>query len=279
MIRKLTNSKAVFRLIKSRLTLDDPDEAHAIALAIMEKYYGFNLTDILSGKDVENIDFSLIIERINQHEPIQYILGEAVFYGRKFKVNSSVLIPRPETELLVQEVINENFVSPRILEIGTGSGCIAIALKLEIPASQVYSLDISENAISVAKENAAALKAEVEFIHKDFLQDFSIEPFDVIVSNPPYIKESEKTSMRPNVLEHEPHQALFVPNEDPLLFYKAIASKSKSLLKPGGKIFVEINEQFGEAIKELFENTSFHQVEIIKDFDDKHRIVTATYSY
>src|SRR5437879_13157027 len=119
MIEKLTNSKAVFQSIKSRLTLNDPDEVHAIALAMMEKYYGLTLTDILAERKIEGIDFSQIIERLNHHEPLQYILGEAVFYGRKFKVNPSVLIPRPETELLIREVVKQNFTSPRILDIGT----------------------------------------------------------------------------------------------------------------------------------------------------------------
>jgi len=275
MIRKLTNSKAVFQSIKSQLRLDDPDEVHAIALAIMEKYYGLALAGILSEKTIDEIDFSQIIERLNRHEPLQYILGEAVFYGRKFKVNPSVLIPRPETELLIQEVVMQNFTSPRILDVGTGSGCIAITLKLEIPKAEIYGLDISTSALSVAEENANALKADVKFIQRDFLKDFSTEPFDVVVSNPPYIKESEKESMRTNVLKYEPHLALFVSNDDPLLFYKAIALKSKTLLSPCGKIFVEINEQYGKKVKELFEQSRLNRVTIIKDLDGKDRLVSA----
>src|SRR5258708_29712860 len=275
MIRKLTNSKAVFQSIKSQLTLDDPDEVHAIALAIMEKYYGFALADILSEKTIDEIDFSQVIERLNRHEALQYILGEAAFYGRKFKVNPSVLIPRPETELLIQEVVKQNFTSSRILDVGTGSGCIAITLKLEIPKAEIYGLDISMSALSVSEENANALKADVKFIQIDFLKDFSTEPFDVVVSNPPYIKESEKESMRTNVLKYEPHLALFVPDNDPLLFYKAIALKSKTLLSPRGKIFEKINEQYGKKVKELFEQSRLNRVTIIKHLDGKDRLVSA----
>lgn len=277
MNRKLSNSKAVFQSIKSRLKLNESDDIQAIALAIMEKYYGFTLTDILAEKKIEEVDFSHIIERLHQHEPIQYILGETDFYGRRFKVSPSVLIPRPETEWLIHELMKEKFTSPGILDIGTGSGCIAITLQLEIPDAKIYGLDISASALAIAKQNAETLKADIKFIQSDFLLDFSIEPLDAIVSNPPYIKESEKASMKPNVLEHEPHQALFVPDDDPLRFYKAIASKSKALLKPDGKIFVEINEQLGNEVKLLFERSGLYSVHIIKDLDGKDRIVTATY--
>jgi len=276
---KSTNSKAVFHDIKSKLKLDEPEEAHAIALALMEKYYDFTLTDILSEKEIEIKNLDEIIARLNQHEPLQYVLGDAEFFGRKFIVNPSVLIPRPETELLVYEVLKMKLKSPRILDIGTGSGCLAITLNLEIPNSKVYAIDVSQNSLDTAIINSKKLGADVSFLPNDFLKNIpSIDPVEVIVSNPPYIRNSEKTSMSSNVLNYEPHLALFVSDRDPLIFYQAIASKSKTLLKPFGKIFVEINESFGNEVKELFKSHGLEEVKIIKDLDGKDRIVTASKS-
>jgi len=273
---KPTNSKAVFQEIKSKLTLDDPEEVHAIALALMEKYFGLTLTDVLSEKEIEFQDLSTITTRLNQREPLQYVLGEAEFYGRKFLVNSSVLIPRPETELLVREILEIKLNAPRILDIGTGSGCIAIMLNLEILSSKVYAVDVSQNALDIASTNSKKLGADVSFLLLDFLKDsLLLDPVDLVVSNPPYVRNSEKELMKSNVLNYEPHEALFVPNDDPLLFYKAIALKSKTLLKVGGKVFVEINETFGNEVKDLFQSSGFSEVKIIKDLDGKDRIVTA----
>jgi len=273
---KITNSKAVFQDIKSKLTLDDSEEIHAVALALMGNYYNLTLTDILAEKEIETLNLSSVIARLNQHEPLQYILGEADFYGRKFKVSPSVLIPRPETELLIREVLKIEIKAPRILDIGTGSGCIAITLNLEIPNSKICAVDVSQLALETAKENSKKLASTVKFIYTDFLKDnLDLEPFDMVVSNPPYVRETEKQSMKPNVLNYEPHLALFVPDSDPLLFYKAIASKSKSLLKPNGKIFVEINEKFAGEIKDLFVSSGFKEIKIIQDLDGKDRIVIA----
>jgi release factor glutamine methyltransferase len=273
---KPTNSKAVFHKIKSKLTLGDPEEVHAIALALMEKYFGLTLTDILSEKEIEFQDFTEIITRLNQHEPLQYILEEAEFFGRKFIVNPSVLIPRPETELLVREVLKIKINAPRILDVGTGSGCIAITLNLEIPNSKVYAIDVSQNALNTANANSKKLGVNVSFILHDFLNDsLQLETVDLIVSNPPYVRNSEKEMMKSNVLNYEPHQALFVSDRDPLIFYKAIASKSKTLLNTSGKVVVEINENFGNEVKDLFESNGFKEVKIIKDLDGKDRIVVA----
>lgn len=273
---KTANSKAVFQEIKSNLALDDADEIQAVALSLMEKYYGLTLTDILSEKKVEFQDLSTFITRLNQHEPLQYVIGEAYFFGRKFLVNPSVLIPRPETELLVHEILKVKSTALRILDVGTGSGCIAITLGLEMPGSKVYAIDISENALDTAKTNARKLGAEVTFFPVDFLQQsVELQPVDVIVSNPPYVRSSEKEGMKSNVLIYEPHQALFVSDEDPLTFYKAIASKSKALLRASGKVFVEINEKFGEEVTPLFLSAGFKHVEIIRDLDGKDRIVAA----
>lgn len=273
---KATNSKEVFHEIKSKLTLDDQEEVHAIALALMEKYFGLILTDILSEKEIEFQDLSNIITRLNHHEPLQYVIGEAEFFGRKFLVNPSVLIPRPETELLIREVLKMEIVAPRILDIGTGSGCIAITLDLEIPNSKVYAIDVSQNALTTANANSKKLKADVSFFLHDFLNDpLQLDPVDLIVSNPPYVRDSEKELMKSNVLNFEPHEALFVPEDDPLLFYKAITLKSKTLLKTGGRVFVEINENFGNEVKDLFQSSKFNEVKIIKDLDGKDRIVIA----
>jgi len=274
---KRTNSKAVFHEIKSKLTLDDPEEVHAIALALMEKYFGLTLTDILSEKEIEFQAFDKTIARLNQYEPLQYILGEAEFFGRNFIVSPSVLIPRPETELLVQEVLKMKLNAPRILDVGTGSGCIAITLSLEIPNSKVYAIDVSQNALDIANANSKKLRADVSFMLLDFLNDYnSFEPVDLIISNPPYVRNSEKELMKSNVLNFEPHEALFVPDTDPLLFYKAIVMKSKTLLNTGGKVLVEINEIFGNEVKDLFESYGFKEAKIIKDLDGKDRIVVAS---
>ncbi|HTH54863.1 MAG TPA: peptide chain release factor N(5)-glutamine methyltransferase [Cyclobacteriaceae bacterium] len=275
MNRKLSNSKVVFQSIKSRLTLPDQDEVQAVALAIMEKHFGLSLTQILSEKQIENLDFSETIRRVNGHEPLQYIFGEADFYGRKFKVDPSVLIPRPETELLIREALSHHFPAPRILDVGTGGGCIAITLQLEIPNAKVTALDVSEQALTVAKKNAKALNADVAFIQANFLHDLAMSKFDLIVSNPPYVCESERKGIEKNVLSFEPHEALFVPDDDPLVFYKTIASKSPAILQVNGKIVVEINERFGKEIKELFEKVGFNSVQIVKDLDGKDRIVSA----
>jgi release factor glutamine methyltransferase len=167
--------------------------------------------------------------------------------------------------------------TPTILDIGTGTGCIAITLALEIPASEVYGIDISDDALTIAQQNAQNLKAKVHFSKWDILSDEVLnQKFDIIVSNPPYITEAEKRAMKSNVLDFEPHLALFVTDEDPLIFYRAIAKKGRSLLKPGGKVHVEINEQFGSNVSDLFRLEGYSDIQIKKDLDTKDRIVTAT---
>jgi release factor glutamine methyltransferase len=277
----MISSKTLFQQLRKKITLNEEEgEIKSILYLLFEKEFGLSRTEILAGKEIENIDEAKLekyVERINNHEPIHYILGEAYFFGRKFKVNPSVLIPRPETELLIQLIREEETNSPSILDIGTGSGCIAISLALEIPTAAVHALDISEVALSIAKENAKQLNSSVNFLQHDILnQTPLLANLDVIVSNPPYITEKEKGAMNINVLNHEPHLALFVPDSDPLKFYKAIAEKSLSLLKPQGKIFVEINHQFGKEVEELFRDHGFEFVEIIKDMEGKDRVVKAT---
>ncbi|HLZ15884.1 MAG TPA: peptide chain release factor N(5)-glutamine methyltransferase [Cyclobacteriaceae bacterium] len=272
----MTNSKTLFNELQSKLNLDDGDEVHAMALALMEKFYGLTWTDIVGEKQIGPQDLSLVLDRLNRHEPMQYVLGEADFYGRKFSVNPSVLIPRPETELLVREVVKAGIKAPRILDVGTGSGCIAVTLALEIPNATVLAVDISQRALDTAEANSKKWQSKVRFLLANFLTDnLPPEPVDLIVSNPPYVLEGEKALMKSNVLDYEPHQALFVRDDDPLLFYKAIAAQRGRLLAPNGRVFVETNEKFGNEVVKLFRAASFRDVTAIRDLDGKDRIVVA----
>jgi release factor glutamine methyltransferase len=280
----MNNSKEIFRDLRQQITLkEDLDEIQSILYLILENVLGLSRADIIAGKSISltvghQKCLNEIIKRINASEPIQYILGFTYFYGRKFNVNSSVLIPRPETELLIEEVLKEvNPYSPgTVLDIGTGSGCIAITLAKELPAKRVLALDVSEAALRVANENAQELNAAVEFHHGNALAEkFPAQQIEILVSNPPYIASAEKKSMNKNVLEYEPHLALFVEDHDPLVFYKMLAQKGFESLLSNGRVFVEINERFGEEVSELFLNTGFKQVQIIKDLQGKNRIVTA----
>jgi release factor glutamine methyltransferase len=280
----MTNSKELFNDLVSRITLkEEKSEIHSIVYLFLEKKLRLSKTEILAGKEIAVMDpalFDASIDQINNHTPIQYILGEEEFYGRTFRVSSSVLIPRPETELLVHE-IRYAFLKPgseafKILDIGTGSGCIAITLALEISRATVHATDISQEALSIAQQNAEALHALVSFHKHNILSDeISFGPFDLVVSNPPYISLEEKATMKQNVLMYEPHLALFAPPEDPLAFYKAIASKSRAILSEGGSVWVEINENFGDDVCRVFTDYGYQSVRLIKDLDNKNRIVTA----
>ncbi|MEK6782949.1 MAG: peptide chain release factor N(5)-glutamine methyltransferase [Bacteroidota bacterium] len=276
----MTNSKKLFNELVSRVRTDDSrDEIFSIVYLLLEDRFGLSKVDIMMGKEIGPVspdDFTEIIKRINQQEPIQYILGKASFYGRQFFVNPSVLIPRPETELLVESVIKENVSSPAILDIGTGSGCIAISLAIELPLSKVCGIDISEDALSIAHRNAKNLNANINFFKVDILSDVEIDQrFDIIVSNPPYVLLSEKNEIKSNVVDFEPHIALFVEEADPLIFYKAIAKKGKSWLKSHGIIFVEINERYGQAVVDVFKNEGYDHLAVQKDLDGKDRVVMA----
>jgi release factor glutamine methyltransferase len=239
--------------------------------------YLLNKQEIIS--DADKAYFLEILSQLKASKPIQYILGETDFYGRTFLVNPAVLIPRPETEELVKWVLDSVSMSnPSILDIGTGSGCIAISLKLEMPEANVVALDISADALTLAKENAALHEATVRFIEKDVLlmqpTDLA-NTFDVVVSNPPYIALSEKDSMKANVLANEPHLALFVPNTNPLIFYERIASIAQEKLNLSGFLFFEINERFGKEVLELLVKRGFKHVELRQDLGGKDRMVKA----
>jgi release factor glutamine methyltransferase len=215
---------------------------------------------------------------VNNNEPVQYVTGEAFFYRRKFMVNPTVLIPRPETEELVMEVLahvkKKGLRTSRILDLGTGSGCIPITLALELPGSIVMATDVSANALNVARTNATTYGASIEFVEHDMLSnELAFTDLDIITSNPPYIPQQEKQSMHKNVLDFEPHLALFVPDDDPLKFYKSIAIKSKSALKKGGLLIVEVNEHHGHEVGNLFTAEGYDNIEIIYDLAQKQRIV------
>lgn len=262
----------------------DNTEANSVLKLLFEEF--FNELFHISMLDYSDISDNLLIEidnifvRLMNFEPIQYILNKSFFYGREFKVNSSVLIPRMETEELVLRIINDVRCCKEdinILDIGTGSGCIPISLKLECAHCNVYALDISDEALEVARFNANNLKADVHFFREDILcPEKQDKKFDIIVSNPPYIPESEKNMMCKNVLDYEPDLALFVSNDDYLVFYRAIIEYSKNVLNEYGKIYFEINERFGEEVKMMLEGNNFIDVEIYKDLNDKDRIVKGT---
>lgn len=260
------------------------NEGDALALMLLEKIFGTSRTDLLVNAEMEfspeNVKFlKQAVDRLLANEPIQHILGEADFYGRQFKVNADVLVPRQETEELIRLIVNENKQNePKILDIGTGSGCIACSLAKEIAGSEVHALDVSEKALEVAKENSNLLQAGVVFSKLDVLaQDLPEKEFDIIVSNPPYVLESEKAGMHRNVLGFDPHLALFVDDTDPLLFYHVIADKSHASLKKGGRLYFEINEKFGNEISCLLTDFAFSKVTIHQDLHGKDRFVSGMY--
>ena len=216
------------------------------------------------------------IKRLQKYEPIQYIQGYSDFCGLRFKVTPATLIPRPETSELVEWVASEATGNERILDIGTGSGCIAVSLANKMPQSEVTAWDISNEALAVATENSRSNGTEVLFEQVDIIAYQPEEKqFDIIVSNPPYIKENEKSAMHSNVLDWEPHTALFVPDSDPLLFYRTIAKKGLTLLKPGGTLYFEINRAHGAETADMLADYGYNNIELRKDFADNDRMIKA----
>lgn len=228
----------------------------------------------------EITSFENALHQLEREVPIQYIIGETLFFGLTFKVNSSVLIPRPETEELVDWIVNdytENDAPPTILDMGTGSGCIAISLAANLPNSKVNALDISAKDLTVAKQNAILNKVSVSFLEQDILAIEHLDmSYDIIVSNPPYVLVSEKQKMHSNVLLYEPHKALFVLDSNPLLFYKSIAEIAYKSLKLNGNLYFEINESSGIEIVMMLQKLGFENVELKKDFFGKDRMVKAS---
>ncbi|MDR0386031.1 MAG: peptide chain release factor N(5)-glutamine methyltransferase [Prevotellaceae bacterium] len=260
-------------------------EAKSIILTTVKHYSGLSLAEILSGHKIDASAEKKIIEALNKvllKIPLQYILGETEFYGRKFYVDKNVLIPRCETEELVDLVVGENRSgATNIMDIGTGSGCIAISLNCELPEAKVYAIDISAEALKVAMKNCDRNKACVMFAEYDILgcSEFPYNTkFDIIVSNPPYVRMSEKKNMHENVLEHEPHTALFVPDSCPLIYYEACLRFAEKHLAGNGRIYVEINENLGKETVALFRNYGYEAISI-KDLSGKNRIIKAIRSF
>ena len=272
---------------QSLTPLYDAGEAQAIVRTVLDVEYGMTLTDIICGKvnelsSDEERNLEEIITRLQNGEPVQYVLGEADFAGRTFHVEPGVLIPRPETAELcqwIEEEVSSLKADERkqILDICTGSGCIAITLGLNIPNSEVTGWDISEDALRIAQGNVEMLKAgNVRIEYQDALMlPKTAETADIIVSNPPYICEKEKADMEKNVLEHEPSIALFVPDEDPLKFYRAIAEYASSALKSEGALYFEINPIYEKETREMLEGLGFKDIETKEDAFGKKRMMKA----
>ena len=260
----------------AKLSIYDNQESESLVSWLLEHHVGWRRTRILDEVDEAAFPSKIYedFERLKTGEPIQYIMGKGPFYGRDFLVSPATLIPRNETEELVHMIIKENpKAGLKILDIGTGTGCIPISLALEMKAPEVFAIDISEDALKIAIQNAEALEAKVTFSICDILtQTPDVSELDILVSNPPYIPEREKNDMHRNVLDFEPGLALFVSNDDPLIFYKMIAEKGKHLLKPGGKLYFEINEKYGIEVAELMQSLGYSDVQVLKDLNGKERI-------
>ena len=259
-------------------------EGYALYRLVMEECFGLTHTDILLGKDnqISEENQARLLEitgRLLKNEPVQYVLGYADFCGHRFAVRPGVLIPRPETELLVQKALElvhgmNGVTEPEALDIGTGSGCIAVSMALA--GCRVTAMDISEEALGIAMQNATTLNAEVAFVHENILQPSrTAQQWHVIVSNPPYICLHEAEAMERNVLDYEPHNALFVPDTDPLIFYRAIASYAMSHLSAGGWLCLEINQAYPDEMERLLSSFGFKDVTIQKDQYGKDRIAYA----
>lgn len=261
-------------------------EARAIARLVLETRFGFTWTELCMGKDKplpeeQRANLENIVERLLRKEPVQYVLGKADFLGQTFSVGPGVLIPRPETEELVAWAVAEHRDAPkaglRALDIGTGSGCIAVALAAALPGAHVSAIDISTAALATARRNAEALHADIDFRQADILAEAeapqAADRWDLIVSNPPYVCEREKKDMDTNVLAHEPGLALFVPDDDPLRFYRAIGTYAARTLREGGKLYVEINRAYGEATAELLAGLGLRHATLRKDLWGNNRMI------
>lgn len=276
-------SKDLLHQISQELEISyDEREAKRMASWLIEDFFNLSTFQIQYNESInwsfekeEQIEDA--INRLKKNEPIQYITQRAHFFGLEFKVSPATLIPRPETEELVDLILQENKQNPtaHILDVGTGSGCIPISIQKKMHLADVKSIDISEEALTIAQENNEQLQTNVTFHKKDILNELlmEFEKFDVIVSNPPYIRDFERELMHENVLKYEPHLALFVDNHKPLVFYKRITFLATKALKKGGKLYFEINESFGRETALLLKNAGFSNIEIIKDLQGKNRIV------
>ncbi|MFL5787901.1 MAG: peptide chain release factor N(5)-glutamine methyltransferase [Flavisolibacter sp.] len=297
----MTIGEATQLIRKNLHDIYDSREAVNISDLVLENICSNSRIDRIVKKDSNLSEEQIItinnyIDRLRQHEPVQYVLNQAWFYGMNLYVDKNVLIPRPETEELVSWILNDLKVlnkevfsrkaneadetdKLKILDVGTGSGCIALALKKNMPGAELWGCDKSEEALAIARRNGATLDIRVDFQGMDFLdveQQKQLPTVDVLVSNPPYVPIHNKSSMNKNVLEFEPHLALFVPDEDPLIFYKAIALFGKKRVYKGGFIYLEIHEDLGKDIVSLFKSNEYQMIELKKDLQGKDRMVKIT---
>ncbi len=257
-------------------------EISVLTRLILEEVCGTPFAGIATDKinhlsGFQNRKMADILSRLKKGEPYQYVIGKTTFYGMEFRVTSDVLIPRPETEELVEWILSENTAeNPVMLDIGTGSGCIAVALAKNIPSANVWAWDISEKALQVATGNAERNSVTVHFSRQDILQPFTPGmSYDILVSNPPYVTESEAGDMEKNVLDFEPREALFVPDDNPLLFYERIADTALTILNDGGRLYFEINRSKGQDIVEMLEDSGFAGIELRKDISGNDRMIRA----
>ena len=283
---KIMTTREGILTIRDRLGgIYESGELEAMTRMIMSELLNYSPIDMVLRGDIEQPEFFArrlddVIARLSRHEPIQQVLGVAWFHGHRLRVTRDTLVPRPETEQLVDLIVSRegDLADLRVLDIGTGSGCIAIALARALRWPHIHALDISEAALAVARENAEALKVNVDFFRADVLTmpPLDANSIDVVVSNPPYVLESERTMMEPNVLDYEPATALFVPDDDPLLFYRAISAQARVALVTGGRIYFEINSSMGNRVAELLETDGFRDVELLRDSWGNDRFAIAT---
>jgi release factor glutamine methyltransferase len=275
----MTTFSALVKKLSSQLEIYDSQEATSLVNWLLEHHLGLRRVDMMHFLEEKDLPKKLFedMDRLKTGEPIQYILGKAPFYGHEFIVNPTTLIPRNETEELVHLILKENkSAGLKILDIGTGTGCIPISLALELDQAAVFGIDISDEALEVARKNATLHHVEVNFLECNILEELpAVDELDILVSNPPYIPMKGKALMHRNVLDFEPELALFVPDSDPLLFYSVIAEKGKVLLKKGGKLYFEIHEEFGEEVISLLGKMGYSDTRLFKDLNGKDRIVAA----
>ncbi|MEO0045735.1 MAG: hypothetical protein RL705_926 [Bacteroidota bacterium] len=281
----IKNYKATF--LHELSSLYDEKESESFFYLVLESFHRKKRIDLALEPEMEMDALQLlrwesVLVELKKHKPIQYILGETEFFGLPFLVNENVLIPRPETEELVALILAEEEKGKReegkvmILDIGTGSGCIPIALKMNSPNAEVYAIDVSEKALATAQKNAALNNVQVHFMLKNILETDDLEQtFDIIVSNPPYVRNLEKAEINPNVLEYEPHLALFVADDDALLFYRKITELAKKNLNQNGLLYFEINQYLGKETVALVESFGFKNVKLLKDIYGNNRMISA----
>ncbi|MGF7214894.1 release factor glutamine methyltransferase [Spirosoma lacussanchae] len=282
----MATAKPLYDRLSKNITAYAPEEAREMAFMLLDHYFGLRKTDVLTDKPLPpnrtEPDWFRILERLNRQEPIQHVIGTTIFCGLEFEVSPDVLIPRPETEDLVRLIMHDfadRTDDVPIVDIGTGSGCIAVTLARFLPQSVVTGWDVSEDALALARQNARHLNADVTFAIQDILNvtpDFG-QQYDVVVSNPPYVTRSEAAGMDRNVLDYEPDLALFVDDNDPLVFYKAVADFCTRHLTRNGACYVEINERFGTATQQVFTERGFSNIQVYKDIHGKDRSIRAAF--